>query len=72
MVKTLELQFVTESGASSNLSIDSPNEPLDPAAIQAVMENIIAQDAFVTPTGALVGIKGARLIEREVTPVDFA
>jgi len=71
MNKTLELQFQTESGATSTLSVDSPKEPINPADVKAVMENILAQDVFVTPTGALVGIKGARVVARGVEDVEF-
>jgi len=71
MNKTLELQFQTESGATSTLSVDSPKEPVNPADVKAAMESIIDQDVFVTPTGALVGIKGARVVARGVEDVEF-
>ncbi|TDL31323.1 DUF2922 domain-containing protein [Jeotgalibacillus sp. S-D1] len=72
MNKTLELQFITEEGATSTLSIESPKEPLDPAEVKAAMENILAQDAFVTPTGGLVSIKGARVVERGIEEIELA
>ncbi|MDG5471995.1 DUF2922 domain-containing protein [Jeotgalibacillus sp. ET6] len=72
MNKSLELQFQTAGGATSTLSIDSPIEPVDPAAIKSVMESIIAEDAFVTPTGGLVAIIGARVVARGVEDVEMA
>ena len=72
MNKTLELQFLTEGGTTSSLSIDSPKEPVNPAEIKAAMESIIAQNTFVTPTGALVAIKGARVVARDVEEIDLA
>ncbi|KIL51160.1 DUF2922 domain-containing protein [Jeotgalibacillus campisalis] len=71
MNKSLELQFQTAGGATSTLSIDSPIEPVDPAAIKTVMENIIAEDAFVTPSGGLIGIIGARVVARGVEDVEL-
>lgn len=72
MNKTLELQFLTEEGATSTFSIEAPKEPVDPAEIKMAMENILAEDAFVTPTGGLVSIKGARVVERGTQEIQLA
>lgn len=71
MAKTLELQFVTDSGQSSNISLDAPKEPVDPVAVRTAMEGIIASDAFFSTKGKLVAVKGARVIERNVTEYEI-
>lgn len=71
MAKTLELQFVTDSGQSSNLSLDAPKEPIDPIAVKSAMEEIIASNAFYSTKGVLVAVKGARVIERNVTEYEI-
>lgn len=67
MAKTLELHFVTDSGESTNISIDAPKEPVNPVVVKAAMDQIIASNAFYSAKGKLVGTKGARVIERNVT-----
>lgn len=71
MAKTLEMTFETELGKEIKLSVDSPKEPIDPAAVKAVMEQIIAVNAFDGNGGDLVSAKGARLIERNVTDYEL-
>lgn len=67
MVKTLELQFKTETGESANITLDSPKEPFDPIAVKQAMDEIIASNAFYSSKGKLVAVNGARTIERTVT-----
>jgi hypothetical protein len=67
MAKTLELQFATEMGGTARISIDNPKEPIEIATVKDSMNQIIAAGVFFSPTGNLVSVKGARVIEREVT-----
>lgn len=71
MSKTLELQFTNEGGFTTNISLDSPVEPVDPVAVGAAMDHIIQADVFHSSYGKLVGIKGARLVERKVTEYEI-
>jgi hypothetical protein len=71
MAKTLELQFATQFGKVAKLNLDDPIEPIDPAAVKTVMETIIADNVFQSSSGALVGIKGARVVERNVTEYEI-
>jgi hypothetical protein len=71
MAKTLELQFATQFGKVAKLNLDDPTEPVDPAAVKTVMETIIADNVFQSSSGALVGIKGARVVERNVTEYEI-
>ncbi|HEY4552987.1 MAG TPA: DUF2922 domain-containing protein [Bacillaceae bacterium] len=69
-MKTLELSFMTASGKTARISIENPVEPAEPAAVQAAMEEIIASSVFFDSEGALYeSVKGARLVERNVTDI---
>lgn len=71
MAKSLELQFVTEAGSTSNISLDAPKEPVDPVAVKTAMQAIIASNAFYSAKGKLVAAKGARVVERNVTEYEI-
>ncbi len=70
-MKTLQLQFVTENGKTANITLESPKEPIDPYAVRSAMEQLISIDVFHTPNGALAAVKGARVIERNVTDYEL-
>jgi hypothetical protein len=72
MAKTLELQFNTELGKVARLSLDNPKEPVDEAAVKQAMEQIIASDVFTTANGKYVSVKGARVIDRNITDYEIA
>lgn len=63
--KTLRLTFVTAAGNGVSISLPDPQENLTKEQIEAVMDEIIAKDIFVTPTGALVGKKDVKLIDSQ-------
>jgi hypothetical protein len=71
MAKTLELQFTTDLGRVARLTVDNPNEPVDPAAVKLAMESIVASNAFFSSYGDLVGVSGARVVERNVTEYEI-
>jgi hypothetical protein len=71
MAKTLELQFATEMGGTTRITIDNPKEPIDTAVVKNSMNQIIASGAFFSPTGDLVSVKGARVVERNVTDYEI-
>jgi hypothetical protein len=71
MAFTLELQFMTELGGTTRLSVDNPKEPIDPAVVKNSMEQIVAAGVFHSPTGKMVAPKSARLIERNVTTYEI-
>ena len=70
-MKTLELRFENEEGKNVTISLDSPIEPVDPAAINAAMDEIIAQNAFDSSGGELVAKINARVVERNVTIIEL-
>ncbi|WHY85891.1 DUF2922 domain-containing protein [Neobacillus novalis] len=71
MAKTLELQFGTEFGKTANISVDNPKEPIDEEVVKLSMEQIIASGVFTTASGKLAAVKGARIIERNVTDYEL-
>ena len=71
MAKTLELQFVSDLGKTTKLTVDNPKEPIDPAAVKLAMEQIIASNAFLSNYGTLVSVGSARVVERNVTEYDL-
>ncbi|MFB1082789.1 DUF2922 domain-containing protein [Jeotgalibacillus sp. JSM ZJ347] len=71
MNKTLELIFLTSEGGNASLTVDTPIEPIDPATVQAVMQTVIDENLFISPTGALTGIKSARVVSRGVEAVEL-
>ncbi|MCP3740708.1 DUF2922 domain-containing protein [Rossellomorea sp. BNER] len=71
MAKTLELQFTTQLGKSANVSVDDPIEPIDTAKVKLAMDSLIAENVIQSSSGALVAIKGARVVERNVTEYEI-
>ena len=71
MAKTLELQFATESGKTTRLTLDNPKEPIDQAVVKQSMEQIIASGVFYSANGNIVSAQGARVIERNVTDYEI-
>jgi hypothetical protein len=71
MAKTLELQFTTEMGGTARLTIDNPNDPIDTVAVKQSMEQILTAGIFYSPTGNFVAVKGARVVDREVTDYEI-
>lgn len=69
MAKTLEMLFTNEDGKAATISIDSPKEPIDPVAVAAAMDTIIAANVFLTTGGDLVSKRSARIVERNVDDV---
>lgn len=67
MAKVLELQFNTALGKTATIAIDAPKPHVTSAEIQQVMHTIIMSNVFGGQAGALVGIKGARMIDRQVS-----
>lgn len=72
MAKSLEMNFLTDTGKVSKLSIDNPKEPIDPAAIKQAMGQIVTANVFQNSNGSLTAVKSARVIERNVTEYEIA
>jgi hypothetical protein len=72
MAKKIELLFENVEGRTVRYSLDNPVEPYDSAAVNAAMDLILSENAFTSSGGDLVGKKGARIVERNVTDIPLA
>ncbi|MEC5423483.1 DUF2922 domain-containing protein [Virgibacillus sp. C22-A2] len=70
-MKKLELKFENYDGKIVTYVIDNPIEPVDSAAVNAAMDEFIAQNAFTSGGGDLISKKSARLVERTVEDVEL-
>lgn len=70
-MKKLELSFENEEGRIVRFSLDNPIEPVDVDAVNEAMDEIIAQNVFVTSGGELVAKRRARLVENIVEEIDL-
>jgi hypothetical protein len=72
MAKQVELMFENVEGKTVRITLDTPMEPVDTAAVNAAMDEILAQNALTSSGGDLVAKKGARIVERNVTDIALA
>lgn len=70
MAQVLELQFETAAGKTATISIDAPKSDVTATDIQQVMQTIITANVFDVQASAFVGMKGARLVDRQVSLFD--
>ena len=59
----LRLTFTTNGGKTFAITIPNPREDLQQAEVMAVMDSIIANDLFLTSSGALIGIRDIKAID---------
>jgi len=70
-MRKLELKFDNAEGKTVTYSLNNPVEPVDTAAINAAMDEIITQNAFTSSGGDIVAKKSARIVERTVEEIDL-
>lgn len=70
-MKKLELKFTNFDGKTVTYSLDQPVEPVDTEAVNAAMDEIIAQNAFTSSGGDIVAKKSARVVDRTVEEIDL-
>lgn len=71
MAKRIELVFKNAEGGNVTISLDNPVEPADPAQVAQVMDQVIAEGAFLSRGGKLVGKHAARIVERNISEIDI-
>lgn len=71
MAARLEMLFTTEGGRSATVALADPKDGLTGAQVKTVMDTIIAKNIFTAPSGNLASIRGARIVDRQVTEVDL-
>ncbi|NPV27907.1 MAG: DUF2922 domain-containing protein [Firmicutes bacterium] len=67
LTERLELIFQSASGNRVTLSLIDPKDNLTADQVRTAMQTIINKNVFTSAGGDLVGIIGARLVNREVT-----
>ncbi|MGO4889474.1 DUF2922 domain-containing protein [Anaerobacillus sp. MEB173] len=72
MDKRIELIFENQLGKNVTISLDDPIEPVDPAAVKAAMDAVLAQNAFTSSGGELIAKKQARIVGRSVADIDIS
>lgn len=65
MTKTLEMVFRNSSGKEVTMSLADPKEDLTKAQVDAVMQEIISRNIFISKTGELTQIVEARIRTRD-------
>ena len=71
MAKILEMNFTNLVGKPAKVTIENPIEPIDPVAISAAMDTILANDVFTSSRGGFVEKRDARVVERNVTDIEL-
>nr|WP_205002182.1 DUF2922 domain-containing protein [Scopulibacillus daqui] len=71
MAKTIDLLFKNAKGDTARISLEEPNDPINPLVVNAAMDTIIREGAFTSSGGDLISKKGARVIERNVTDIQL-
>jgi uncharacterized protein YggL (DUF469 family) len=69
MARVLELQFLNQESKTVTIRLDAPVEPVDPAAVNAAMDSVIAQNIFTSSGGDYAAKKGARIVDRTVNDI---
>jgi Protein of unknown function (DUF2922) len=69
-MKTLELTFNAEFGPA-RISIRNPKEPIDPAQVKAVMNQLVTVNVLKSSNGDLISPKSARVIDRETQDIEL-
>lgn len=67
---SLSLTFVNASGDKISLAISGVKDNLSKAEVTALMDNIIANNIFLSKGGALVSKYGAQITQRQTTKID--
>lgn len=72
MAKKIELIFKNLEGKNVTVSLDDPIEPVNPILVSQVMDQVIAEGAFISTGGPLISKYAARVVERTVSDVMIA
>lgn len=70
-MKKLELKFKNQEDKIVTYSLDHPIEPVDSAAINEAMDEIIAQNVFSSTGGELVAKASARVVEQNIEDIEM-
>ena len=71
MEYSLQLVFLSETGAKSSITISEVKPGLTNEEVSTLMDTIIEKNIFETNKGALVSKYSAQLVQRTVTKMEF-
>ena len=69
--KNLELIFKNAAGRTVRITLASPVEPVDSAAVNAAMDLILSQNVFFSTGGDYTEKVGARIVSRTVEEIQL-
>ena len=69
--RKLEMDFIDGTNKRFRLSLDNPKEDLDTIQAEAAMDEILANNIFVSNGVDLVGFDAARVITTVVEEMEF-
>ena len=69
-MKKLSMKFITSGDEVTSLTINEVKEDISDADVNALMDEIIAQDALYSSSGSLKKKKGAKIIDVTETEVE--
>lgn len=71
MAQVLELQFEVANGKTLTLTVDAPKPAITVGQVYSAMQIIVQQNVFQKEGFSLSGLKGARIVERNVSNFDL-
>ena len=69
--RKLEMDFIDGMNKRFRLSLDNPNEDLDTIQVEAAMDQILANNIFISNGTDLVDLEGARVVTTVVEEMEF-
>ncbi|MCE4957155.1 DUF2922 domain-containing protein [Macrococcoides caseolyticum] len=66
-MKTLQMNFLTDTGKHYTFSIQQPKENLTSESVMQVMENIVNAKYFITNAGQPVQVQSAKIVDKVET-----
>jgi len=70
-MKVLELFFENANGSTVKYTLEKPVEPIDAEAVEAAMDEVIAQNAFTSSGGDIILKRSARVVETTVEEIEL-
>ena len=67
MAKTLEMVFRDTMGKEVIISLPDPKDSITLAQVQAVMQDVVTRNIFVTKNGDFAQLGDARIVSRDTT-----
>jgi hypothetical protein len=66
---SLQLSFMTDQNKKVKVTIPSPKQPIDAAAVSSAMDLIVSKQAFLFTQGKIVSKVGAEQVQTDTSTV---